>query len=162
MPYAMSHLSERTGLAARTLRQYVALGLIPPPEGHGPGAVYGEEHMVRAIAIARMRDQGDSLGVIQETFAAWSLEQIREFVRETEPPPSAHPPAVAPPPPEAAPAPVAAALEKPDIIEGTSLPGARRYVVCSLLPGMLLMVDDDAPQLVRRVAAEIVEKYGTR
>jgi DNA-binding transcriptional MerR regulator len=162
MPYAMSHLAERTGLAARTLRQYVALGLIPPPEGHGLGAVYQEEHMVRAIAIARMRDQGDSLAVIQETFAAWSLEQIREFVRETEPPPSAPPLAAEPAEVPAAPAPLPTALEKPELVEAASLPGARRYVVCSLLPGMLLMVDDDAPQLVRRVAAEIVEKYGTR
>jgi DNA-binding transcriptional MerR regulator len=174
MPYTKQDLIEQSGLPDRTIRNYIKRGLLPPPVGYGLGAEYGEEHMIRAVAIGRMRAQGDPIDVISERVSGWTIAKFKRFVRETDPAPAADPPPAGDPPP-AAPAPPAA--ERP-AVEGEhvarahltaaespadlALPDGPSFRIVSLLPGLVLMLDTGAAPVVRRIAAEICERYGQR
>jgi DNA-binding transcriptional MerR regulator len=177
-------LAERCGLAARTLRNYTALGLLPPPSGHGLAAVYGDEHLVRAIAISRMRAGGVSLAQVAEDVRDWTTAKFKRYVADTEPAKEATP--------GAAPASPVASRELPllegepvpaeqvrrltggrrsggasgasgmQVAEDSELPDAAAWSIYPLLSGMALMVDIDAPEAVKRLASEILGKYGTR
>jgi hypothetical protein len=95
---------------------------------------------------------------------------------------------VAPAPPPAPPPPVAPTPLDPPALEGepigprprlprsaaahvrdlgapfppdADLPDGPRWVLVSLLPGMALMVRDDAAPVVRRAGAEIIDRFGT-
>jgi DNA-binding transcriptional MerR regulator len=191
MVYMKSDLVERSGLPDRTIRNYMERGLIPRPEGHGPAAEYTDEHMLRAVAIGRMRAQGMQVDAIAEHIAGWSLAKFRRFVAQTEPAAPAAPPEPPPAPPadhESHPDGAAAttprdaratsAAEPPDATERSAahapverrerhepildadLPEGRCFRVLPLLPGLGLMLDVDAPLIVRRIAAEICERYG--
>src|SRR5580692_10877596 len=87
MAYTRQDLVRRSGLPDRTLRNYIARGLLPRPTGYGLAAEYGEEHMVRAVAIGRMRVQGQPIQAIEQHVAGWSTAKFRRFVSQTDPPP---------------------------------------------------------------------------
>jgi DNA-binding transcriptional MerR regulator len=61
-------------------------------------------------------------------------------------------------PREASPGPRPGAVE-PGAAGAASLPDGPRWVLVSLLPGLALMVRDDAAPLVKRAATEIYERY---
>jgi len=191
----MQHLIEQSGLAARTIRHYVERGLIPRPRGLGPAAEYDEEHLARAVAIARMRARGMSVDAIAEHVRGWTTARFKRYVRDTDPAPEPPPaPAPAPaPPPASAPA---RALAPDDAVDGepvlppgapprarlrggeddasrvdgaidavsddARLPDAPAWRIYSLITGLGLMVDVDAPPVVHVVAREILARYGRR
>ena len=203
MPYTKQDLIEKSGLADRTIRTYIARGLLPRPVGHGLGAEYDDVHMVRAVAIGRMRAEGLRIADITERIAGWKTAQFKRFVAKTEPPAPEPPPAAEPSPD---PAEEIARPEPPEAPRGLREPGprvprigetpnddggrgepARREVagraslrstsrdeeiadsdlpeapcwrIYSLLTGIGLMVDVDAPPIVQRIAAEILTRYG--
>ncbi|HEY6459814.1 MAG TPA: MerR family transcriptional regulator [Polyangiaceae bacterium] len=180
MPFTKSDLVALSGLPDRTLRNYMGLGLIPRATGHGLAAVYDDDAMVRAVAIGRMRASGQTIGAIMDRIEGWSTARFKKFVAETDPPAA---PAASPSPP-AAPAPgrsaggdaarparrtpdalyagdgVAPAPDEP--LDDLALPPGPVCRVLALLPGLVLMVDGDAPPIVHRVAAEICARYGGR
>ena len=45
--YSITELEKHTGLTRRTIHYYTKEKLIPPPDGTGGGAKYGEEHLLR-------------------------------------------------------------------------------------------------------------------
>ena len=53
--YSLDSLTEQTGVSKRTIRYYVATGMIPPPSGAGRGARYGAEHLARLQAIGAVK-----------------------------------------------------------------------------------------------------------
>jgi hypothetical protein len=159
MAYGKRDLIEASGLPDRTIRNYIVRGLIPRPKGHGLAAEYSEDAMIRAVAIGRMRAEGQHIDLITEKVARWTQAEFREFVDATAPRPS--------PPDDAAPEPA-----PPPVVDGTlerrvvrgegGLREAPCYHVVTLLPGITLMVDADAPEIVLRIATEICERYGQR
>jgi hypothetical protein len=42
------------------------------------------------------------------------------------------------------------------------LPAGPRWALLPLLPGMVLMVREDAASVVKRAASEIIDRYGVR
>jgi DNA-binding transcriptional MerR regulator len=64
--YTIGELAKQTGLTPRTIRYYVEIGLLPPPEGTGRAAGYGPEHLQRLWLIKRLQN------------ARLSLEEIRD------------------------------------------------------------------------------------
>jgi len=180
MDYMIGDLVELTDLAPRTIRTYIARKMVPPPVGNGPAAVYGDEHVLRLTAIKRLRAEGRSLDAVQAQLAAMSPAQVRAYVRRTQPREPAPPPA-----PQAAPSPVdppaldgepvPSARSLPPVDHGTratltarawadagSLPETPRWGIFPLLPGMALMVREDAAPIVRNSAAEILARFGTQ
>ncbi|HEY1694546.1 MAG TPA: MerR family transcriptional regulator [Polyangiaceae bacterium] len=208
MPFTKADLLERSGLPDRTIRNYMARGLIPRPTGHGLAAVYDDEAMVRAVAIGRMRASGAHIQSVVEQIAGWTTRRFKRYVAETDPKPApeAQAPAAVPAPDDgqdpsrggdAAPAPgsvdparirpaparvgshdastkadrrtadaldgdAGGATAADDPLEDLALPPGPTCRVLPLLPGLVLMVDGDAPPIVHRVAAEICARYGGR
>jgi DNA-binding transcriptional MerR regulator len=174
MSYTKQDLIEQSGLPDRTIRNYLARGLIPRPRGHGLAAEYDEEHLVRAVAIGRMRGQGMHIDAITERIADWTTAKFKRFVAKTEPPaepapsppsaPSAPPP---PPPPPEEPHPLLGEVvprarlrgrdahrEIEETDDDDALPQAPSWRIFSLVTGLGLMVDVDAPPVVHRIALE--------
>jgi DNA-binding transcriptional MerR regulator len=70
--YALQDLADLTGVTSRTIRFYVAQGLLPSPGRVGPGATYGPGHLARLklirqlqrehLPLAEIRGRLESLG----------------------------------------------------------------------------------------------------
>jgi len=60
----LSELAEETGLTARTIRYYIARGLVDGPDVAGRGAVYGTRHVDRLREIQRLQAEGRMLAEI--------------------------------------------------------------------------------------------------
>ncbi len=76
----LAELAEYSGVPARTIRYYIARGLLPPPTVGGRGASYDEEHLGRLGRIREMQAQGLTLAQI-----AWKLGERRPKTDLVEP-----------------------------------------------------------------------------
>ena len=54
-PYSLGDLSRLADVTPRTVRYYVAQGLLPAPEAAGPNTRYGEGHLARLRLIRRLQ-----------------------------------------------------------------------------------------------------------
>ena len=89
---SLNQLAEETGVPARTVRFYIARGLLRGPLQAGRGASYGNEHRKQLAEIKRLQAQGltlveiakslghDRSGVSDLTPTAWWSYQIEEDV----------------------------------------------------------------------------------
>ena len=68
MDMTIAQLVEQTGVASRTLREWIRLELLPRPAGNGPAALYSGDHLLRIWAILGLRREG--LGLSQTKRAA--------------------------------------------------------------------------------------------
>ncbi len=53
----IGQLAAASGVTRRTIRYYVQIGLLPPPEGRGPSTQYNESHKLRLDLIRRLKDE---------------------------------------------------------------------------------------------------------
>lgn len=60
----LAELAEGTGIPARTVRYYIARGLLPGPDKAGRGAEYNEQHLERLQQIVRLQAEGHPLAEI--------------------------------------------------------------------------------------------------
>ena len=60
----LAELANQTGLAARTIRFYIARGLLDGPSVSGRGAVYTHEHLERLRQIQALQAAGATLNEI--------------------------------------------------------------------------------------------------
>jgi DNA-binding transcriptional MerR regulator len=150
---SISELAEAAGVTPRTIRFYVAEGLLPPPGGAGVNREYTGEHLLRLRAIRRLKDAYLPLGEIRRRLPSMSLDELRAIAEQPEPPPPATaleylagvmppirprqaersmaaPPAGATPPP-IAPAPAAAPMR-------SSAPPSSEWQRIELAPGIEL------------------------
>jgi DNA-binding transcriptional MerR regulator len=71
--YTIEELERLTGYTGRTIRYYIARGLLQPAYGRGPSATYDRDHLNRIQYIELLK---------QERLA---LDQIRDHLMEMEP-----------------------------------------------------------------------------
>lgn len=95
---SLADLAALSGLEPRTVRSWVAQGLLPPPLTRGPAARYPADTLSRLLAIRAMRDAlGMSLTDIRKELLVASPEQIAAYASRAEtfakPSPSAENPA---------------------------------------------------------------------
>ena len=57
----LTELSKRTGVPSRTIRLYIARGLVSAPLRRGRGALYGQEHLQRLRTIRKLQAEGLTL-----------------------------------------------------------------------------------------------------
>ena len=110
----IGQLAERAGVTPRTVRYYVAEGLLPPPSGAGQQRVYTQEHLLRLRAIRRLKEAFLPLGEIRQRLAGLSLPELQRLAEAPPSPPSGaleYLAALLPPPPPRPQAP--AALREP-------------------------------------------------
>ncbi len=67
--YAFRHLAELAGIPPRTLRFYIARGLVAGPGKAGRGATYGDSHLRQVREVRRLQDGGLTLAEIGHRLA---------------------------------------------------------------------------------------------
>ncbi len=72
--WTLDELATLTGLAPRTVRYYIQIGLVDRPEGETRAARYGERHLEQLSQIRRWSDAGLSLERIRELLAGAAEE----------------------------------------------------------------------------------------
>jgi DNA-binding transcriptional MerR regulator len=74
--YTLTELCDLAGVSARTVRYYVAEGLLRTP-GQGPGVRYGEDHLARLRLIRRLQREHLPLAEIRNRLRGLSDEDVR-------------------------------------------------------------------------------------
>ena len=75
-PYSLSDLARLADVTPRTVRYYVALGLLPSPEAAGPATRYGEGHLARLRLIRRLQRDHLPLAEIRIRLERMSDDEI--------------------------------------------------------------------------------------
>jgi DNA-binding transcriptional MerR regulator len=70
----------RTRPTERTIRFYVARGLVSPPDGRGTAAMYGYKHFLQVLAIKLRQMEGATLDVLTREFAEQAGDQLERRV----------------------------------------------------------------------------------
>lgn len=79
----IGELAARAGVSPRTVRYYVAEGLLPAPGGAGPYRIYTREHYLRLRLIRRLQAEHLPLSEIKPRLAALSLAELEELAAAT-------------------------------------------------------------------------------
>jgi len=87
--YSLQDLSDLAGVTPRTIRYYIAQGLLPSPGRAGPGAAYTDGHLNRLRLIRRLQREHLPLAEIRSRLAALDEATVAALV-ET---PASEPPA---------------------------------------------------------------------
>jgi DNA-binding transcriptional MerR regulator len=74
--YAIGDLERETGISGRTIRFYIAEGLLPPAYGLGPAATYDPGHLLRLRYIKLLKDERLSLNDIRARLEQLTDEDI--------------------------------------------------------------------------------------
>lgn len=74
--YAIGDLARLSGVAVRTIRYYLAQGLLPPSGEPGPGAHYGPDHLNRLLLTKRLQRQHLPLAEIRRRLAELSSLEV--------------------------------------------------------------------------------------
>lgn len=61
----LAELSEASGCPARTIRFYIARGILDGPNKAGRDAAYGQEHLARLERIKGLQEEGHTLAAIR-------------------------------------------------------------------------------------------------
>ncbi len=82
----IAELAAEADVTPRTVRYYVAEGLLPPPGGAGQQRTYGREHLLRLRAIKRLKEAYLPLGEIRECLAGLSAAEVERLAEGPAPP----------------------------------------------------------------------------
>jgi DNA-binding transcriptional MerR regulator len=78
----VEELAERGRVSVRTVRFYIAEGLLPGPGSRGKAATYGEEHLLRLRLIRRLAEQRVPLAEMRDLLDRLSLDEARTLLAE--------------------------------------------------------------------------------
>ena len=67
--YTVEELAAVTKVNPRTIRYYIQLELLDPPQGNTRAARYSDAHLKRLVEIKKLTDQGFSLERVKEILA---------------------------------------------------------------------------------------------
>jgi DNA-binding transcriptional MerR regulator len=76
----LGELTAATDVSVRTVRYYIAEGLLPPPEGSGPGSVYTQGHLDRLRLIQRLKEAYLPLKEIRRRLSGLSDDEVRSLL----------------------------------------------------------------------------------
>lgn len=77
---SLGELTEAAGVSVRTVRYYIAEGLLPPPEGSGPGSFYSPGHLDRLRLIQQLKEDYLPLKEIRRRIAGLSDAEVHDFL----------------------------------------------------------------------------------
>jgi DNA-binding transcriptional MerR regulator len=80
----LGELTAAADVSVRTVRYYIAEGLLPPPEGSGPGSAYTEGHLDRLRLIQRLKEDYLPLKEIRRRLSGLSDEEVRSALAASE------------------------------------------------------------------------------
>ena len=79
-PYSITDLARLSGVTPRTVRYYVAQGLLPSPEQAGPSTRYGEGHLARLRLIRRLQREHLPLAEIRARVAPLGDDEVVQLL----------------------------------------------------------------------------------
>lgn len=82
---SLRELEERSHVPGRTIRYYIAEGMLPGAVARGKGAAYGEEHLLRLQMIRRLAEQHVPIREIKQRLGGLRLDEMRELLAAEEP-----------------------------------------------------------------------------
>src|SRR5215216_5219614 len=82
--YTLNELTDEAGVSVRTVRYYIAEGLLPPPVGAGPRSGYTVGHLDRLRLIGQLKDAYLPLKEIRRRVAGLSDAEVRQRLASTE------------------------------------------------------------------------------
>jgi DNA-binding transcriptional MerR regulator len=80
MRLTLSELTAAADVSVRTVRYYIAEGLLPPPEGSGPGSAYTQGHLDRLRLIQRLKEAYLPLKEIRRRLSGMSDDEVRSVL----------------------------------------------------------------------------------
>jgi DNA-binding transcriptional MerR regulator len=81
--YTVEELADAVGVSVRTVRFYIAEGLLPGPDARGPGATgYTEEHLQRLRLVRRLVEQHVPLAEVRARLAGLAVDDVRSILTE--------------------------------------------------------------------------------
>ncbi len=83
----IGELAQAAGVTTRTIRYYVAEGLLPPPLGGGRAASYGDEHLQRLELIKLLKEEFLPLNEIRVLLAGLDDNAVRDLLSQKRQPP---------------------------------------------------------------------------
>ena len=83
--YGLSELADLAGVTPRTVRYYLAQGLLPAVGLSGPGAKYDDRHLARLRLIRRLQAEHLPLAEIRRRLDELGEDEIRELAGSAEP-----------------------------------------------------------------------------
>ncbi|HUG48759.1 MAG TPA: MerR family transcriptional regulator [Candidatus Limnocylindria bacterium] len=109
--FTLQELADLADVTPRTVRYYIAQGLLPAPTGSGPGAHYEDAHLDRLRLIKRLQRAHQPLAAIRAQVGGLNDGQVARLADSDHQPPTDsavdyiravmrdEPPVAAPPPP---------------------------------------------------------------
>ena len=85
--HSLAELARVAGVTSRTVRYYIAQGLLPGAHDAGPGAWYDDGHFARLRLIRDLQRQHLPLAEIRGRLAALGDDEIAELVEQRSSPP---------------------------------------------------------------------------
>jgi DNA-binding transcriptional MerR regulator len=82
--YTIDELAEQVGVSVRTIRFYIAEGLLPGADSRGRGPSYTEEHLLRLRLARRLVDQHVPLADVRDRLAGLSVDDLRALLAEAD------------------------------------------------------------------------------
>src|SRR5918993_4111244 len=76
----LGELTAAADVSVRTVRYYIAEGLLPPPEGSGPGSAYNQGHLNRLRLIQRLKEAYLPLKEIRRRLSGLSDDEVRSLL----------------------------------------------------------------------------------
>jgi DNA-binding transcriptional MerR regulator len=76
----LGELTAAADVSVRTVRYYIAEGLLPPPEGSGPGSSYVQGHLDRLRLIQRFKEAYLPLKEIRRRLSGLSDDEVRSML----------------------------------------------------------------------------------
>jgi DNA-binding transcriptional MerR regulator len=147
----MAELVPLAGLGARAIRYYLERNLLPRPKFYGTATRYKRDHLLRLLAIRRLRAEDMSLAEIKRRLATLSSIELERLATDELPPgPTADALMTSPT--------IAAAVAAPIAPETLlTLDPIESWQRIALLPGLELLVKADASPSVRHVAKQMLD-----
>lgn len=87
--YTIGELAQAADVTTRTIRYYVAQGLLPPPYSGGRAASYGQEHLHRLELIKLLKQEFLPLNEIKTLLDSLDDHAVRNLLKERRQPPPA-------------------------------------------------------------------------
>jgi DNA-binding transcriptional MerR regulator len=78
----VEELAERGHVSVRTVRFYIAEGLLPGPGSRGKAATYGEDHLLRLHLIRRLAERHVPLAEMRDLLDRLSSDEARTLLAE--------------------------------------------------------------------------------
>ena len=83
-PYSLAELARLADVTPRTIRYYVAQGLLPAPEAAGPATRYGEGHLARLRLIRRLQRDHLPLAEIRGRLELMGDREVQDLLDATD------------------------------------------------------------------------------